>query len=292
MIPCLFENDSKVRICGECEKLAIFVYGANVEYSHQDYHLPLKNQLVKFVGNSHSGYNYDDWLSVKNGQISFIGNYENLIDMQVVSINNESHIAKLTRSEDGLNLQVDIDNYANKYIIIDSFDDAVIVPDSSNNRIFVVYIRQGKLYYKIVLSDMSIMEENEIENVFDDKVKSFSRMTITQFSLPMFALNLNNDKTLIMVLKNGEFICRLVKKARKLELFCNNDQLEVCTYDCNIVILSGYNIVSTANELTIVSNGNAKQIFNVDKVLKIGSKLLLFNGDNCTDVDYENLFGN
>lgn len=292
MIPCLFEDDSKVRISGECEKLSILVYGANILSSNNDYHLPLMNKLVRFVGDSHSVYSYTDCENVKNNQMLFVGNDENLIDMQVFAINSENYIAKLTRSTNGLNLQTSMDNYAGEHIIIDNFDDAVIVPDYVNNRIFVCYIRQNGLYYKIVLSDMSILEENEILNIFDDKVKSFSKLVITEFSLPMFALNLNNNKTLIMILKGGEFVCRLVKKAQKLELFCNNDILEVCAYESNMAILSRYNIVSSIQETTILSSGNPKQIFNVDKVLKIGSKLLLFNGENCTEVDYENIFGN
>ena len=292
MIPCLFEDDSQIKINGDCKNLTMLIYGAEIISSHCDYHLPLKNMLLRYVGDSHSLYNYADYASVKNNQLSYIGDYQNLIDCQVFAIDDSNYTAILTRGDNGLNLQTDIDNYAEKYIIIDNFESAVIVPDPTNNRFFVVYIKQGKLYYKIVLADMTINEETEITNIFDDKVKNFSRVSIYGFSSALFAVNLNNNKTLIMVLIDGEFRCRLIKKSRKTEVLCDNNSLEICTYDSNIVTLSRYNVVSIDGEISIVPMGQSKQILNVDKVLKIGSMYLLFNGENCTEVDYESLFGN
>jgi len=154
-----------------------------------------------------------------------------------------------------------------------------------------VYIRANKLYYKVIDESFNISDEYEIPLIFDDVLKDFSVITIKNYSLPIFALNLNNQKSLIMVLYNGQFVCRLIKKSEKTNIYVNGDLIEIYSFDNNELNISKF-LVLQGSGVTIKSIVSPKSIYNVDRLIKFDDNYMLFNRNFCTIISDDRLFSN
>jgi len=290
LIPCLFESDTYIRIVGACENLTILIYGAEVINDNKFYHLPMNNTLVKFGGGKYDFYTYESQTDIENNLLTFAFDVADVIDVQTIHILGTNYLSYLYY-DDSLKLATSMDNYTNKYIIIEENLPAKIIPDGVNNKIYIVYIRANKLYYKVIDESFNISDEYEIPLIFDDVLKDFSVITIKNYSLPIFALNLNNQKSLIMVLYNGQFVCRLIKKSEKTNIYVNGDLIEIYSFDNNELNISKF-LVLQGSGVTIKSIVSPKSIYNVDRLIKFDDNYMLFNRNFCTIISDDRLFSN
>lgn len=291
LISCLFENDGYLTVKGNCNELLILISGAEFISKKSHYFLPQDNMLVKCLGESYDVYFYESLSDIKQNHYNYEFSVVNLKCMQTFSINNSNYTGYLYF--DGQLIFVsNMDNYTNKYIIIDKCIDATIIPDKQNNCIYIMYIKDNQLFYKLLDSSMSLSEEFCVDINFNGNLKSFSNIVIKNYGYPIFAVNLNNNKTLVLIIKNSKFLCRLVKKSINIEIFQDSTFLEIFTYDFNLLTISKYEIEEYSTDVCIVSKVKSKQIYNVDNVIKIDDKYLMYNGKYCTEVTNEELFGN
>jgi len=290
LIPCLFENDTVLKISGSSDQLSIVINGAEfVDRKSVYYFLPQNNKVVKYLGQQYKVYGYNDVSQIIQNNCTVEFDINNLKSIQTISINDVNYLGYLY-FDDQLYFVSNVDNYTNKYIIIDDCNDATIVPDKLNNCIYFVYIKQNKLFYKIMNSDMILSEEIATNINFNDILKGFSQVVIKNFGEPLFVLNLNSDRSLIMVLQNDEIKCRLIKKASNIELYQDDINLEVFTFEANLLNVSKYKIEKSYEDISIVSITKSKQVYNVDRIMKIDNNYLLYNSEYCTEVGNEELF--
>lgn len=291
MIPCLFENNAFLKIIGECDEIEILIFGAKNIDCPKNYYLPKNKKIITDCGGVYKQYAFENLEQISSGDLILEKEFDNLISAQSVYLNGLEGIGYLLK-EDNLVFITNCDNYANKFIITNLYQDAVIVPDFQNNRVFIFYIYQNKLYYRVITEDLSIGEEFVMNNKFDDVLNSFGYIIISEYSLPILTLNLNNNKTLLMLLKDEKLECKLIKKSNNVGININNLALEIYEYDVNSIYISKYEIIKINNETEFVSNSIKKQICNIDWIMKFDNKYLLFNS-KFNSIIYENdIFNN
>ena len=291
MIPCLFESDTSLTIKGESDSLTILVFGSEIVDDIGSYFLPMNNKLVRAIGEDYQVLGYSSLLNIFDNSFTLEKTINKLIDIQSFSFNDVLYYGYLY-FDNGLYFTSNIDNYANKYIIIDNCIDATIVPDVVSQSIYIFYIKQNKLYYKVISQDMVVGDEIECKITFDDMLSGFANISIKSFGYPTFALKLKNNKTLILLIVNDEIKCRLIKKSKKLSIFQDDQNIEIYSFDSNSINISKYYVAKDGEEISLMSMCCPKQIYNVDRVIKYDQTYLLYNGNYCTEINEDNLFSN
>lgn len=291
LIPCLFENDTYLLVKGDCEDLSIQISGAEIISKKSNYFLPLNNKIIKSFGESYRLYSYNDTNDIMTNNYNHEFDIKDLKYIQSITFNNENHIGYLYL-DNQLQFVNSMNNYTNKCIITDSCLNATIVPDKQKNCVYIVYIRENQLFYKIIDENLNLSDEIMISIDFNDIIRGFSNIVIKKFGYPIFAVNLNNNKTLVMLFRDSKVICRLVKKSKNIEIYQDDNILEIFTFDSNLLTISKYEIEEYSSDVCIVSKSKSKQIYNVDRVMKIDNLYLMYNSEYCTEVTNEELFGN
>ena len=290
MISCLFESDAYIKINGFSQTLTLHIYGAEPIIDNKVRLVPILKKIVKNEGSKYVSYTYSSIEDIENNDLAIDMEMHYLKDVQTFQIDHVNYLGYLY-FEENLYFNSSVDNYANNIIITNKCSDACIVPDVVNNSVYILYIKDNVLCYKMINSDYVLSEEITIKNTFNDQIVSFAYVTISNYSMPIFAINFANHKMALMIIENNEFKCRLIKKANNIQIFLDNDRLCIFAYENNLVEISEYQIINNESDIAIVSISKSKQIYNVDTAFKIENKYLLFNSNYCTEVSDAELFG-
>ena len=287
LIPCVFEEDTYIKIQGVAQDVELIVFGAEIINQNKVFHLPRCNSLLQKIGGGFELQKYNDYNSLINDDMeNNIINYD-ICDAQTFENNNQYYIGLLI-NDNGLYFCSNMDNYTNKILIADNAQYAQIMLNGSN--VYVIYTIYNQLYYKIIDNNLNLSEEFLIDIQISDRIKGFLSIAITDSDLPIFALKLNNDKIILVALHNSEFKKILAKKAKYGSMYASGSLVELYINNGDCLSICKYNIGVDEDGVSIASLSAPKDFCNVDKVLKLDNQYLLFNDKNCTVVAEDELF--
>lgn len=160
-IPLRLKYGDKISINGSANGVFIGLTGGRFVRKVRDRILPLNGQYVTF-GKNAILYNISTLDDIFSDSLSAGEIYENCYYIQTYTDNGMYYLGKVY-FDNGVYFSVSMDNYANKYKILDDVpEDIIFIQDVSAGNIQFLYILDGYVYSKTYDSDMSLLLEGRL----------------------------------------------------------------------------------------------------------------------------------
>lgn len=282
IIPCAFEESSYLEIKGTSDELKIFIYGAEVINRSKMYLIPVKNYIVKDRGKK-SILSYTSKDDILNNSLSEVRSIENCWDIQTFQYSGNTQVMYLASINDNLYLYNDTNSYATSIWIAEGVTDAKLVINNNSNIWYVVYIKDDKLNYKVISSDLSGVGEEQTISLKEDYIpKSLSFIQQNNIvSSGYLGVNFYNGSMQVYATYNG-FRPRISKTAECSKLIIDGLKLEVV-----IVKDYGISITKYIYDGDLVEDGDTIDIYNVNDIIKIGNAYLVCNNGVFSEVNID-----
>lgn len=277
-IPIAIENNSKIKLVGNCDNLKVYLFGAKFYNENCNYLIPLKNMKVENAGNWFVR-SYKDKTSFINGNFNNIASYKKLYSSQVVKLGDAIYHANLYENN-GLYLCTDINNY-NTNILIDTDVKSAIIMASDLEKIYIVYIKNNQLLYKCVSKDLTVSESNMIYQNLNYFPIGFAPIEVYGFKHNIVSIKWNNGSGSVFEILDDNFVNLLTFKGNiyKIQLFEN--EMIIVKIDDYGVSINQYNFHDSGVTL---DNMKSSYKINVNDYYLIENSGLYFNNENCTEV--------
>lgn len=283
IIPCVFEENSYLEIKGTSDELKIFVHGSDMINRSKVYLIPVKNYIVKDRGVK-SILSYTSKNDILNNSLTEIKSISNCWDIQTFQYADSTHIMYLSSINNNLYLYNDTNSYATSVWIAEGVTDAKLVINNNSNIWYAVYIKDDKLNYKIIASDLSGVGDEQTIKLKEDYIpKSLSFIQQNSIiSSGYLGVNFYNGSMQVYATYNG-FLPRITKTADCSKLIVDGLKLEV-------VLVKDYGISIIKYDYSngdLVENGNTTEIYNVNDVIKINNDYLVCNNGVFSEVSID-----
>ncbi len=181
LIPIFIEKNSCMTIKGSCSNLSINMYGARFEYLHRDYLVPATNQLVRFDGN-YKVFLIGQLGDIVTNNITFVRQFDNLLDYQAFKFGSNVYSGALYKLDNNVYFTHSINNYAINILITSDAISAKMMTNVSSNCLEIMYVKDNKLFYKTLTSEMVLSAESEIEMNALNKINCLIDIEYNEFS--------------------------------------------------------------------------------------------------------------
>ncbi len=277
-IPLVFEMDSQIKIVGNCGKLKLVIYGAEIKNCAKQYLFPSENYIVKDNGDM-CIYKYSSIEDILNGDLTTIKQIQNCLDIELFLLNGNKCLLYVVNKDNGTYLYGTNDNYTNGILIESDITDAKIVDRGVGDELIVVYIKDDKLFYKI-LNIESGQFNSEVEIVLAKNIvpRSFGQIQYEVLTQNGFlGVHYSDNSYRLFKFIDGKFVELLTKRAVFSKVSVDSDSAVVFCMDGYEVEYSKYTIVSGKD---LLQDGLIKNLFNINDILKVGDKYVgIINGE-------------
>lgn len=215
LVPIRYKNGDILTLDGKCKNLMVLLYGAEANFEKGDRILYLSKKYIENCGGVSKLYSFSDFATGKDG--FELMNTEAIKSIGEFEYNGEVYLCKIILEDTRAYLCTELDNFANKTMLDFEYDDIIITRGYSENILTLVYLKNGKIYYRSVNSALNISDENIVANNMDYVTKLIS--IDGNNSYPAFAINLANGNTNIYTFYLSKFRLLSSIKSRKGE-FC------------------------------------------------------------------------
>lgn len=274
-----FIANGLLKISGVCDSVKIEISGAKVFDNEHISYLPI-NSILSLPG-CNNLYSVSSDNDFNNGNYSEVKKFNNLMNVQTIKYQNENFVACLFY-EDGVYFCTNVDNYTNKIKICDDCKCTCIMPELQNNNIFIIYIWNNKLCYKILTNMQELSDEYYIyENNYDIPV-NFSMLEIVEFSSATIGVHFEDGTYSIFTFYNGGWHKVLNKICPKTRIILNKSSVEIVEMFDYYLRICKYVFDNKKSE-PLVWIKNSKDYYNVRDVLKVLNGYMLCNCD-CKEI--------
>ncbi len=215
LVPIRYKNGDVLTLDGKCKNLMVLLYGAEANFEKGDRILYLSKKYIENCGDNSKVYSFSDFTIGKDG-FELI-NTEVIESIGEFGYNGEVYLCKIILEDGRAYLCTELDNFANRVRLDFDYDDIIVTRGYGENILTLVYLNNGKIYYRSVDSALSVDEEQIIANNMDYVTKLIN--IDGDSSYPVFAINLASGNTNIYTFYLSKFCLLSSIKSRKGE-FC------------------------------------------------------------------------
>ncbi|MBE5738285.1 MAG: hypothetical protein E7354_00920 [Clostridiales bacterium] len=265
LYPIRFKYGDVLTLNGNCDRLMLYVIGAEFDVIVKDKFLLISNKYIECCGGCKRIYSCDE----VNFNDYVFEYEEDLVDIFEIEFNNSIYLVKI-KNDDGVYLCIDKDNYTKQIMLNFDYDDMIITSSMGDGLLEIVYLYRGKVY-KCALSDEFILGEPvAIENIVDI-VSSLSAVS-SDLGYSAFVCKMANGNNVIYVGDNGMYT-ELFSTKSKICDFCIIGNFLYCVYqDAYDFVIKKYNFSLGNHSVKLVQ---CKKIEYADSVKIYGDYVLV-----------------
>jgi len=268
-----FFDSGILKIEGECDYIKIEISGAEILENQFSSYLPINSAIA--LSGSNNIYSIDNVENLVNGNYQVIKAFNKLINVQTIRYQNSYNVACLIY-DNGVYFCTNLDNYTNKIKVCDDCKSAIIVQNLQNDNIFIVYIFNNKLCYKILTNLTELSDEYYVYENNYDIPKNFSMIEITEFSNAVIGVHFDNGNYCVFIYNNSGWHKVLSKKCPITRIILNSSEIEIVEiFDYYLHICKYMFGNQISDPLVLIEN--SKDIYNVRDVLKVSEGYVICN---------------
>lgn len=288
LVPIELKSDSELLILGECKNLKISLLGGYFDNFLNEYLIPNLNYCVCFNGDCEI-LEYSNIEDVAKNEMTLVNNMSNILCMQSYILNNVNYIGCII-NDNGVYYCTNLDNYANKIWLEDDVEDVVIAVSDTNNILYFVFVKDGKIYYQIFNSVNTLINKTEVSCNDNLKAKKLIPIEyIGKANITLFACCFDNNTIKLFLLYNDIFTPILTLNGQKIRFVINDNILEVIIIEDYKVSILKYNIDISKDIKNILTKQRQVTKENCNNCLKVNSKYIFFNFENYEILDENNI---
>lgn len=286
IIYCVFEDNPTLKISGTSGQLSIEIYGADSTYQNLIKCCAGTKKLVFDCGKNEV-YSYSTSDDISNNNLTFDESIEDMVDYGDCYYDTDTYNhAVLKNINDNLYLYMYTNDNTMVKQITSTVEHAKIITRDYLNLLSVAYIRGQKVYYKsITTSGVS----DEIEIPLDTKFypKSICEISISgTFPLPIIGIASYDGKIALAYLSNDSAELLTDKNGQNAKIFVTGNKVDIAVINDYNVIISKY----LCTNYSLTQQGENTTIWNVNDIVKIDDKYLLFNNKELSGtINYDDI---
>lgn len=264
----VWQENSDFAIEGKSDTLKISMTNINFNMDKNMDLMPMKNKIIMDCGGEFQLFSYDNYESVINNSLQLLKNFENIYSYSVVNLNNEHLLCFLYKVDNSAYLCTEKDNYTSSIFVGDYYKDVCVVPKSDGG-FYIVYIKDNRLYSKIVSNNLEIGEEILINFNIKYRPIKLEHLAYNNLSCSVFCVRWENNVTSIFSLNKNKFLLNTSVKSPSSTVYVLQDFVYVVARYKTKVVVYKYIITKNDDEILLTfdncySLNNANDCYLID----------------------------